>query len=180
MSTKTRSDSVLGTLPPERQEQIADYARTHSLEDTVQWLRTDGVRTSRSRLSVWLSSFCLRQAFRQAANSTEEFREFLKADIPDIDPEELDRRAAIHFQAEAMKAGDPETYLSFATARHKAKMDAVKAAQKDKSLELDARRLSLLEKKAAQADAAKATLGDERLSPAQKQARMREIFGMPT
>lgn len=180
MNRKPRPDSVLGTLPPDRQEQIADHARTHSLMDTVAWLKADGIRTSRTRLSVWLSSYSLQQAFRQAENSTNEFQDFLRAKFPEIDPAELDRRAALFFQAEAMKAGDAETYLSFATARHKAAMDRAKLQQKERSLKLDERKLALLEQKAAMADAAEKTLRDDRLTPAEKQTRMRQIFGMPT
>ncbi len=175
---KTRADSVLGTLPEDRQETIAAYARTHTLEDTIAWLAADGVRISRSRLSVWLSSFSLRQAFKAAEQSTEEFAAFLRESFPDIDPAELDRRAALFFQGEAMKTGDAETYLAFATARHKAETDRARLAQKERSLSLDERKLRLIEAKAAQADAAEKTLGESTLTPEERMTRIRQIFGM--
>jgi hypothetical protein len=178
MSTKTRADSVLGTLPDDRQDQIADYARTHTLDDTIVWLKADGVRISRNRLSVWLSSYTLRRAFTQAANSTSEFQEFLKAEFPDIDPAELDRRASLFFQAEAMKAGDADTYLNFATARSKADLERAKLAQRERVIDQNDRRIALLEKKAAQADAAQQVLTEE-LSPDERLQRIRQIFGMP-
>jgi hypothetical protein len=180
MNRKPRADSVLATLPEERQDAIAELCRTKTLDEVVQELKADGVRTSRSRLSVWLSSWSLKQAFRHAENSTDEFQKFLEQKWPQLDPAELDHRASLFFQAEAMKAGDPETYLAFASARQKAKMDAAKLEQKERSLQLDERKLRLLEKRAAQAEAAEKVVGDAQLTPEQKQQKMRQIFGMPT
>lgn len=51
-------------------------------------------------------------------------------------------------------------------------------ALKEKDLEIKERRIVLLEQKAAQADAAKATLGDAALTEEQKRERLRQIFGM--
>lgn len=49
---------------------------------------------------------------------------------------------------------------------------------KEKDLEIKERRIVLLEQKAEQADAAKATLGDAALTEDEKQQRIRQIFGM--
>jgi len=179
MNRKPRSDSALKTLPEDRQAAIADYARTHSLQETVTWLREDGVRTSITALSSWLSWWSMSQIFRQSESDAQEFREWLAKEFPKLSEDELDQRAALRFQFDAMRSGDPDTYLAFATARHRAKMDKVKADQKERSLALDERRLSLLEKKAAQADAA-AKVVDSKLTPEEKLSRMRQIFGMPT
>ena len=51
MERKTRSDAKLGTLPEDRQSVIADYARTHSLAETLAWLRAD-VWTATQRLNL--------------------------------------------------------------------------------------------------------------------------------
>lgn len=42
-------------LPPERQQTIATYARTHTLAATVAWLRTEGIQTSIASVSRFLS-----------------------------------------------------------------------------------------------------------------------------
>lgn len=47
-----------------------------------------------------------------------------------------------------------------------------------RSLDHDARKIALLEKAAAERDAAKAVAGDAALTPEQKEAKMRGIFGM--
>lgn len=49
---------------------------------------------------------------------------------------------------------------------------------KKQQIQQDERRLALLERKAKEADAAKATTADESLTPEQKQQKLRQIFGM--
>ena len=137
MSRKTRNDSVLGTLPDERQAEIADHCRSHSLTDTVAWLRSDGVRVGRTALSNWLSSWSLRQRFVRAESNAETFREWMAKESPSLSEEELDKRAALMFQFSAVEEGNAEQYLAFATARHKAKMDALKLDQKERGMAFD-------------------------------------------
>ncbi len=51
---KPRSDARLKNLPDERQAQIAEFARTHSLAQTVQWLAGQHIQTSLSAVSQFL------------------------------------------------------------------------------------------------------------------------------
>lgn len=134
---KTRSDSILGTLTEERQAEIADYARTHSIDDTRAWLKADGVKVSSGAFSSWLSSWSLSQRFQQSESSALQFKDWLQQAFPKMSEQELDSRAAMIFQFEALKSGDPDTYLAFATARHKAAMDKAKFDQKERQLALD-------------------------------------------
>jgi hypothetical protein len=53
-----------------------------------------------------------------------------------------------------------------------------KAAQKEIELKQSERKLQILEKKAAQADAAKGVLEDKELTEGQRASRMKEIFGI--
>jgi hypothetical protein len=55
---------------------------------------------------------------------------------------------------------------------------AVDSGLKAKKLELDERKVALLEAKAKQAEEAEKALGDSDLTPEQKQQRLRQIFGM--
>jgi len=134
---KTRADSILGTLTEERQAEIADYARDHSIKDTRAWLAADGIKVSAGAFSSWLSSWSLRQAFTQSESDANEFRDWLATSFPSLSEQDLDARAALMFQFQAVKAGDSETYLAFATARHKAAMDKAKFDQKERQLQLD-------------------------------------------
>ena len=174
---KTRGDSVLGTLPEDRQLDIANQARAHTLAETIEWLRADGIRIGQTALSEWLSSWQLRQTFLRAESSANQFKQWLAQSFPDLSESEMDRRAALQFQFESMKTGDPETYLAFATARHKAKIDTAKLKLKEQQVALDSRRVALLEKKAAQADQAKQVV-ESKFTPEEQQIKLRQIFGM--
>jgi len=58
---KPRPDAKLKTLPEVRQVQIADFARTHSLNQTVQWLSQAGLKTSISAVSQFLRWYRFKQ-----------------------------------------------------------------------------------------------------------------------
>jgi|ERR1051326_3337257 hypothetical protein len=60
----------------------------------------------------------------------------------------------------------------------KAAHDQAVLAMKEKDLALKERRVKLLEEKARQADQAKDTVSDKKLSPEEKDQRLRQIFGM--
>lgn len=144
MSTgkKIRGDSILGTLPGERQVEIADYANTHTLKETVAWLKADGVGISSGALSRWLSSWQLRQLFQLADADTMEFIRQLKERNPNLPESELQQFGAEYFQMQAMKMGDAKTFLKFATARTKAEMEKAKLAQRDRALEFDQKKFA--------------------------------------
>ena len=177
---KPNSNSVLKTLPSDRQAAIAEHCRTNSLEDTRAWLAQDGIKTSEAALSSWLSWWQLQQRFNRAQDNAEEFKTWLAKAFPEMSEEEFDRRASLSFQFEAMREGDADTYLAFATARQKGKMDQLKFEQKEREIELAQRRVVLLEQKAQQAEQAEAAVKDTTLTPEQQQARLKEIFGIPT
>jgi hypothetical protein len=174
---KTRADSKLGILTQERQAEIAEHARTHTLAETRAWLREDGITIGSSALSEWLSSWSLRQIFSEAESNATEFRTWLLKAMPELSEEQLDQRAALMFQFQAVRTGDADTYLAFASARAKARLEEAKLKQKERALEHDERRIALLEKKAAQADEAKSVI-ESKQTPEEKQLKLRQIFGM--
>jgi ActR/RegA family two-component response regulator len=174
---KTRGDSVLGTLPEERQLEIAAHARAHTLGQTVAWLRADGIKLGQTSLSEWLSAFVLRSQFRVAEQDSLNFIELLRKRRPQLSEMELQGWANEFFQVQAVKSGDAETFLAFATARHRAQMDAANLKLKEQQVGLDARRVALLEKKAAQADEARQVV-ESKATPEEKQLKLRQIFGM--
>lgn len=196
MSTpkKTRGDSVLGTLPEERQAQIAEYAQAHTLRDTIDWLKADGIKLSSGALSVWLSSWALRRQFRLADADTLEFIRLLRERNPNLPETELQDFGAQYFQMQAMKLGDPKTFLKFASARHKGKMDHLNFEQRERALktreealnlererfydDASKRFVALLREKPEQLKQMAATVANPRLSEAQKINAIRErLFG---
>jgi len=94
-------------------------------------------------------------------------------------PKDLDERAraAIGYQKMvAMLDGElaPRDIVAFERnelARRKHELERER-------LEIDRRKLALLEKKAEQADEAAGVAGDQELTPEQKSARIKEIFGI--
>ena len=174
---KTRADSILGTLTAERQAEIADYCRDHTLAETRAWLKADGIKVSSGALSIWLSSWSLAQRFQQSESRALQFKDWLAQAKPSLNEAELDRQAALMFQFAAVQEGDSETYLAFATARHKAAMDKARLEQKERALRLEIDKFELLaaEKMLDQALRKKADeINASNLSQADKIAAMRQ------
>lgn len=167
-SRKPRGDSVLKTLPPERQAAIIEYLLEHTQPETREWLAADGVKTSNASLSEFYSWYQLRKQFSAVEQDTLTVIDLLRRKRPDLDKSELDDYAAEYFQLRALKLDDPETYLQWSTARSNARL-------KERALALEERRVKLLEEKAAKADQAEQIEGST-LSEAEKADRIRAIF----
>jgi hypothetical protein len=110
MSRKTRSDSVLGSLPPARQEAIAAYALEHSLAETLAWLRSDGVQSSQAALSVWLSSWRLEQQMRSNEAAVQTLLDRFKLSKPEASPQEIQDVGQAFFNALAIQQQDPKVW----------------------------------------------------------------------
>lgn len=149
MSTpkKPRSDSPLKTLPAARQDAIADYARDHSLVETVAWLKADGLQTSKSAVSDFLSWRALQIQLRQNSNTVETLLAELSATNPDWTPDQIQQAGQAFFTALALEKQDPRQWFL-----------NQQLALKREQLNLDSRKLAILEKKAAAYDRAQAAL----------------------
>lgn len=182
MSTnkKTRADSVLGTLTVDRQEQIAEHARTHALVETVAWLKADGVKISVGSLSSWLSDWRLSAIFRHSESKAVQFRDWLAKATPALSAEELDQRAALMFQFQAVESGDAETWLAIASARQKGQIEKAKLDQRERQLQLDTDKFQFDAVKAAIKHAAeiKTISANSKISSAEKVNQIRQkLFG---
>jgi hypothetical protein len=69
---KPRPDAKLKTLPEPRQAQIAEFARTHSLANTVRWLADAGFKTSSSALSQFLRWWRLKQDLARSQSALQD------------------------------------------------------------------------------------------------------------
>lgn len=165
-SKKIRGDSILGTLPPDRQSEIAEHAQAHTLKETCEWLKADGIKVSSGALSTWLSSYSLRRRFQMADERTTIFMEQLARAKPSMPKAQLEEWGATYFQTQAIAENDGElfaTYLKesrenkkltlqaqqFTLERTKFETQFVEALRK--ALE-DSKLTSLLEKKAGNAE----------------------------
>jgi hypothetical protein len=84
-----------------------------------------------------------------------------------ITPEDLERVAQAIFTAETLEAGNAKAYVQIA-----------KLGLMRRSLDLDARRVAILEAKAKQADAASELVNNEALSEEEKALRLKQLFRM--
>ena len=60
MGRKPRADSTLKVLPQAKQSAIYRYAEKHTLDATLEWLAADGIKTSRTALSEFVSWYSYR------------------------------------------------------------------------------------------------------------------------
>jgi hypothetical protein len=156
MSTpkKPRSDSALKTLPRERQSVIAEYLRDHKLDDARAWLAADGFKTSRTALSEFLSWYSLREQMERNESTVETLLEDLKSANPDWSPDQVQQAGQSFFTALALQQQDPKQWLM-----------AQSLAIKREQLSLDARKIVLMEKKAAAFDQVKQAVNSGGLTP---------------
>ena len=162
---KPRSDSKLKMLPAATREKIAAWCAAGSLAEARERCRKElGISTSEQRLS----EFCKWQARADELRTGNELAmqalEWWKANRPDAGADEL--RAA-QFFALSMKAqagDDPE--LAIAVLREQGK---------DLDRGLAARRVLVLE---AKLSAGREVMEDKKLSPQEREQKLREVFGL--
>jgi hypothetical protein len=127
--SKPRSDAKLKTLPEERQASIVFYARDHSLEDTLKWLREDSVQTSIGALSGFLSWYSLRQQLARNESTVAQVLEDLKSSNPALSQQELDVAGQLFFSALAIQEKDSLTWKRIKDAHTKS--EALKLAREE-------------------------------------------------
>lgn len=123
---KPRGDSVLKTLPEDRQAAIVEHLRSHKLPETAAWLREDGLKTSATALSDFWSWWHLRAQFRQDEQTTESLLEQLKAEVPELSEAQLDELGQRTFSLLSIRNQDLGGFVKVRTARAKAVLEAEK------------------------------------------------------
>jgi hypothetical protein len=131
---KPRSDSKLKTLPEERQCEIFEYARTHTLAETVDWLRANGVDTSSAALSPFLHWYRIRSQMTASEQTIQQMLEKVATQNPDITPERIYQLGQVFFAGLALAKQDPQAWcITQRTALSRARLDlAIKKYQEAK------------------------------------------------
>lgn len=168
---KTRSDSKLLNLPEEQQAQLAEwlmagmpYWRARELVE-----KDFGVRVSLGKFSSFWERICqplyhLRRS--QAARMAEEVAQVATANPAKFDAATIDALKQKAFELSVnpqAKAAEVKSLL----------MLVLKTRDQD----LEERRVSVLERRAAQAEAAQGVVSSQ-LTPDEQAAKLREIFGV--
>jgi hypothetical protein len=173
---KPRSDSKVAGLAPEIRAEVARRLgeANESYKDVAAWLKAEhGVTVSDGALCNWYSV----HSWSQNAATARQFAEQVKAESKaqgNYDAATLalvQERAYIMARTQGADVKDLATLAGIIG-------DSAKLRLKERELGLSERKVSLLEKKAAQAEAAEGVTRDDTLSPAQRDARLREIFGL--
>ncbi|MFA6289930.1 MAG: hypothetical protein WC661_21310 [Opitutaceae bacterium] len=166
---KRRSDSKLKTLPDPVQDQLYAIYERQGGEEALAWLEEKhGVKSNTGSLSKFAAWFPFSRPLEMVARHASQFKAAAKAN-PKIkdDAEQAAEYTQIAFEQLALQQQNLKGFVSLQKVRLK------KVDQRH-----DARRISLLEKKAAQLDEAEGVMKDETLNEAEKAQRMRSLFGM--
>ena len=169
MPTKPRSDAKLKTLPPALQEAIFSLCQAKGYAEVKAWLLEKHViATSVGSLSQFYAWFPLQRRMEQAATFASQLKEQI-AQLPALQGKasEISDISQIAFEMQAVQSQDAELYFNMRKLR-----------LKERDQQLTERRIKLLEKKAEQADAAEVVTRDESLTPAAREAKLKEIFGL--
>jgi hypothetical protein len=178
--SKARSDSVLDGLPRNQREALEEWLFEENLsyQDAKKRLWQDfNVSTSRSGLERFYARVNQRRLLQRIAENAGKAREiegeFAKHAAPV--PEAV-VKLVTQLAFEEMTAGrklDKDFIVKLTKL-------AVDSGLKAKKLELDERKIELLEAKAKQADEATQALKNPKLSEEEQKAKLKEIFGIPT
>lgn len=116
---KPRGDAKLKRLPEERQAALFDYLEHHTQEETLAWLKEDGVSTSKRALSEFYAWYSLQQQFAEDEATTDSLLQELKREVPEIKDEELDALGQRTFSLLSLRRQDLGGFLKVRGARFK-------------------------------------------------------------
>lgn len=169
---RPRSDAALMSLPEETQAELFEFVDGHRADGLrkirVALQEEKGIAVSLATLSNWLNWYSLRAKISSTAAMADDLARILK-ERPDLklDDAQIMRASQAFFEAKAMQESDAKTYVALAAVRRGAA-----------ELRLKERRIALEERKLRQAEEAEGVAKRADLSPAEKEARIKEIFGV--
>jgi len=173
---KARSDNKVAGLAPEIRAELSRLLgeENKSFKDAAAWLlKTHGVKIGTTALCNWYSV----HSWTTSSASAREFAAQVKADQAasgDYDTATLaliQERAYIMARTQGADIKDLARLAGIIGSSAKLNL-------KERELELSMRKVALLEKKAALADAAKGVISNPELSEAEKAQNLRSLFGM--
>lgn len=177
MSRKENSNSLASRLQPEEFEQLREWLSVDNLSYAEAVTRCEeqfGVETSTGALTNFFQKHCVGFKHQRARHLAAEVRKVFEADL-ECDFGELTLRKIEQRAFEEAFAKDAD--VADLQALTKILGDSRKLQLEWEKLDVQKRRIELLEKKAAQADAAGGIVGDGKLTPEEKQKRLEGIFG---
>lgn len=173
----------LALKKPEAREELWAWRNEPELTNAAIRGRVEarfGLQLSRdgqlSEFWSWLRQVRREENFNQRV---EQFEAWYQKKTPDASVEKVRDAGIAFFMTEAAAEEDREGFLAVADLDLKKRGMETKARFEERKVTVSERRQTLLEEKARKADAAEEVSGSN-LSPEEKAARMREIFGKKT
>ena len=121
---KIRADAKLKTLPEERQTEIVEYALTHTLVKTREWLRQGGLSVSLKTLSEFLCCQRIEQQMALNELTVKTMVEELAKRLPTQTPEQLEQIGQAFFTKMALEQkGQRGWFLTQQLALRKGKLE---------------------------------------------------------
>jgi hypothetical protein len=165
---------LFNKLTPEQREQLAEWLTLQNVtyEDALELVEQQfGVKTSVTGLRRFYASFAVPWEYSRATGDAEQFGEMMEGKF---DAATIKRAKQLAF----CMLTDKTPNVSAAKTLLKIVGDTAKQQIAEKRLALDERKVTLLEAKAALADKAKGISDNDELTPEQKAAQLRALFGM--
>ncbi|GEM_PF-5324671 len=163
-----RTDSLLGNLPEERQQEIAEFLmkvkKGDRYEVTRRHLEKDGLSVTRSQLVRWWHGWRSRRVFSGLRAQAEAFEQSLKAECPGMSAEQIRESGQLYFTAIAQAGEDSKEFREMEYLRLHKETAKMKAELEKAKIAISNRRVLLLEKKAEAYDRAQAALRDAKAS----------------
>lgn len=183
MDKKPRSDSKLDAMPGNRVMELRDKLLSgESYQDCLNWLDLEcGVESSPASLSTFYKRHCwpiVRERRQVSVIKAEAFGDAMEQDPVNWDGAIVDRTKQKLFEFLSGDGASLEDAAEALKAITQARKQEFTEVIQTKRQETEERKLALLEAKAKQADDSKDVLGNDKLTPAQKQERLKGIYGM--
>jgi len=174
MKKKPRSDSKLDSLPTKQKDELARWLTEENVSYEEARKRV-GARfgvlvSSDSTFSDFYHSVALPWKYARSRGIADDFA---KAAEGNFEPAAIKRIQQLLFEA----AADQRTDFKALSTLAKILGNSHRHSLNQERLELDKRKVKILEAKAALADQAKQVAGDKDLSPEEQLRRYRQIFG---
>lgn len=151
-------------LSEERQAEIIALMKKKSRDAVLKHLADDGFKTSGGALSEFWSWWHLREQYTQSQQDVQTFLENLSKEEPTLPEEQLFKYGQQLFGILAVKNESVKDWAKVQTLR-----------LNDTRTSLEARRIAVLEKKAAAFDQAKEVL-ESKLTPEEQKKRLKDIL----
>lgn len=177
MDKEIRSDSKLkgAALKEEQHDELWELrypsgeAERLSLEAiaATEVPRICGVTCSVSTLHSYYRWARQKRRTDAARERAEQAKRDLLERVPDADTEDLERIGQMVFTSETIEEGNIKAFTAL-----------LRESNRRRKLEIDERKMSLLEEQAKKAEQAEAVTKDGKLSSDEKQLRLKQIFGI--